>query len=485
LLKHYYGQVSISLSSVAAAPAEFEADNFVNLWERLAKAAEAKKYRKLPLSALGVQTNYLDSFDNRLGICPFCGKRAADPATVGELYLGDNEAACLICRDQIRIGAALVKSDSLAILAPNANFPGNRLKEPLFGKYQLAFDLKQDVATTLANKGQLLRHFALLRPATKTITGLTTKVVSGYVPTYNQADAHDLRLQDEDSFEVGDAKTFNHIACIAKDPDTLSGVKALGVLKADVDNLGKIFACGLPEGRYNLSRLATFSRQLNNFFSLYLPDLLASDIRFQNIYTVFAGGDDLFLIGPWNRIIIFAEELQKRFNQFACNNNAITISVGISINKPGIPVPTLADQSEQALTGQAKKQGRNRLSLFGKTVTWSEFRQLQQIKDKLEAWQAEGIVGKALLYQMNEFTQLAGMEKQIKSAKRPINLEDMSCLGWRARLTYSATRNIGKGLERGSRQTAVDTVLQEVPLWLTDFDSKFKIALWQVLYNQR
>lgn len=488
LLDHYYGEVSIGLSSVAASPADFEKGRFPELWQRLGRAADSRKYRKLRLADTGVVGNYLDSFDNTLGICPFCGKRPADAKTKGDSLLGDNEAACLICRDHIHLGADLVKSGSLAVVAAETVFPGNKLKKPFFGRYQLSFNLDRKTAGELAHKGQLVRHVTLSRAGKPLQTGLTVRSISGYVPLYSDDDRYDPRFQNEEPGESGDAMTFNHIAMTARNhchdsDEKFSGVEALGILKADVDNLGKLFACGLPEERLNLSRLATFSRQLNSFFTLYLPDLLATDSRFQKIYTVFAGGDDLFLIGPWNRIIVFAEELQKRFSRFACNNTEITISVGISVDKPGVPVPTLAERSEEAL--RQSKQKRNNLTVFGETVDWQQFSDLQQKRDKLEAWQQQGVMGKALIYRLNELIGMAEQERKLRESKRPIELRDMSCLGWRSRLTYSATRNVGKGLDKAARQAALDEVVQELPAWLMRYDSKLKIALWQVLYNQR
>lgn len=499
LIERYYGEVTIGFSSVAASPADFEKGRFPALWQRLGEAAEERKYRKLTPTDTGVVGDYLDSFDNTLGICPFCGKRPADPKTKGDRYLGDNDAACLICRDHIHLGADLVKSDRMAVIAADASFSGNKLKDPLFGYYNLSFNLDGKAAAELARKGLLLSNVVLARAGTAPACNLAVRHISGYVPTYTQADEHDDRLlhgraSDEKKLELiamiqdGGAKSFAHIAKSALNHSadkegTFSGVEALGILKADVDNLGLLFACGLPEERLNLSRLATFSRQLNSFFTLYLPDLLATDLRFQNIYTVFAGGDDLFLIGPWNKIILFAEELQLQFNRFACHNKEITISVGISVDKPGVPVPALADRAEEAL--MQSKQNRNGISLFGETARWSDFKTLQAKRDTLTAWQESGVIGKAMLYRLNELISLSAQERKLRESKRPIELRDMSCLGWRSRLTYSATRNVGKGMAKADRQAALDEVLQQLPQWLMDHDSKLKIALWQVLYNQR
>lgn len=501
LLDAWFGEVTISFSTISASPADFEQGKFPALWQKLARAAEQKKYRKIPLDRLGVQSGYLDSFDNRLqpALCPFCGRRPAHPSTKGDHYLGDNEASCLICRDHIHLGAHLIKGRTLAIIDADASFAGNRLKAPLMGRYQVSFDLDQQSVTSLV-KQNALRSISVLGSAMRSNEGYGVRIINGYVPVYTDEDQRDERIlqgrmSEEKKLELidmikeGGVKSFHHIAKTSRVPHRAkegeySGIEALGVLKADVDNLGSLFGCGLQPERLNLSRLATFSRQMNSFFSLYLPNLLATDPRFRNIYTVFAGGDDLFLIGPWNRIVDFADVLEEEFRRFACKNPRITISAGITVSKPGIAVPAFADRAEEALE-ESKHGGRNRVTLFGETVPWDLFRQLLQHRDRLERWQGNGIIGKAFLYQLNELVALARREKELVGPRKTIDFSDMSCLAWRSRLHYTIARNVGKGLEKDSRLNAVEEVVKTVPVWVNDHDTKLRIALWQVLYNQR
>ena len=61
------------------------------------------------------------------------------------------------------------------------------------------------------------------------------------------------------------------------------GVAALGILKADVDELGSLMAWGLPQQSLTLSRLATLSRQLDFFFSLHLPHLLKTNPEYSDV----------------------------------------------------------------------------------------------------------------------------------------------------------------------------------------------------------
>ena len=84
--------------------------------------------------------------------------------------------------------------------------------------------------------------------------------------------------------QPGMPKTLNDLAADAATSG--QGIEALGILKADVDNLGLLMACGLRKHLYTVSRMACLSRQLDHFFSLFLPDFLSNSEKFKNIYTV-------------------------------------------------------------------------------------------------------------------------------------------------------------------------------------------------------
>lgn len=506
LIERYFGEAAFGFAVVEAAGNDFDMreGRFARLWSALGRAGDARKYGKFDLERHGgVVAGYLDRFDNRFGACPFCGKRPGIADTredqLLKRLLKDNEASCYTCRDHIHLGDRLVKSERLAVLRADADFAGSRLREPLFDAYQVTFDPTGDAVLSQAKQGRLLRLWHTGPIGERIPVGVAVRYISGYVPVYGREDEFDNRLlygekSEERKLELidmiseGGAKSFHHIAKAALIPrpdsdEKYLGVEALGFLKADVDKLGKIFACGLPEERLNLSRLATFSRQMNSFFSLYLPRLFAVEPAYRDIYTVFAGGDDLFLVGPWNRMTRFAADLNRQFTRFVCGNPKITISAGISVNKPGIPVPSQSEHAEAALEA-AKDNGRDSITLFGETVKWEDYLKMLEIRDTLECWMEKGYIGKAFLYRMNELIEMAQTEKNILSSGRPIEMDDMGCLKWRSLFTYSATRNVGKGLGKEERQTALEEVMAAA-CWLGEYAGKLRIALWQVLYNQR
>lgn len=165
--------------------------------------------------------------------------------------------------------------------------------------------------------------------------------------------------------------TFEEIASSAE------GQPLLGFLKADVDQMGELFVFGLKRKQVSLdtmSRLATMSRLFDLFFSGYIESLLSSEFR--DCYTVFSGGDDLFLVGPWDKIIKLAERIYKDFSSFAGNQD-VHISAGISITHHDYPIARAADLVDKALE-KSKDAGRDRITIHGKTLKWAEWASIKE-----------------------------------------------------------------------------------------------------------
>jgi CRISPR-associated protein Csm1 len=504
LVNRYYGEASMGISFIDASPEDFVSSKFSSLWERLLKEIDKHKYSKFDLSKYGgAVPDYLSAFDNTLSkpICPFCAKRPSAHDVESDPLLGDEKSSCRICRDHIYIGTNLVKEDKIAITTVDADLEREKLKEPLLGKYQVSFKVSGKL-NDLSKSGTLLKYWNIgITEDGNLSKEITAKFINGYVPKYDDSDLYDdrylagkrsekkkLELIEQIKVDKGNKtpKTFSHIAVKALNSETHAGTQALGILKADVDNLGLLFSCGFMEGRQTLSRLATLSRQLNNFFSIFLPYFLKTDNRFQDTYTVFAGGDDLFLIGPWNRIIELADLLNKEFRQYVCHNKDITISAGISVHKPGEPIMTIAESAEHALalSKSKNKDIKDKITVFGETVAWDEFKTLEGIKDTMQKWLVDETINNAMLFRFNELLEMAKQEKEIKDSKFNIQLEDMECLKWHARFKYTVVRNIGRHLKGDKKNEAIEEVSKTAE-WLETYGGALKIPLWQIIYNQR
>ncbi|MBI3583950.1 MAG: type III-A CRISPR-associated protein Cas10/Csm1 [Nitrospinae bacterium] len=234
---------------------------------------------------------------------------------------------------------------------------------------------------------------------------LAHRFIANYVSKFispNECDACESDCSEKDNVIIGQPKFFE---CIASES---TGRKMLGYLKADVDNLGAVFTFGLKENG-TVSRIATLSRMLDIFFSGYMQKLMEDN--YPEIYTVYSGGDDMLVIGPWDSIINFANELNSEFNRFTCNNENITLSAGIAFVKHNYPVFRAVETADNALD-TSKDSGKDRLTVFGQTVKWDDVPSVIEEADKLKKWLEQesissGFARNLLIYSQmnNEFIE--------------------------------------------------------------------------------
>ncbi len=177
--------------------------------------------------------------------------------------------------------------------------------------------------------------------------------------------------------------------------DTLGtfGVDRIGVLRMDLDNLGKIFSQAIPEDNRTFSRLASISRSFNNFFKYHLNFISegreideTTDVAERGIKNncrmlaiVYSGGDDVFLIGHWLEVTEAAIDINIYFRKYT-GNKFITISGGIAINHEKYPVYQYAREAEEA-ERLAKKDSKNAIVLFGnRRFKWDD---IEKVLDRV------------------------------------------------------------------------------------------------------
>ena len=254
---------------------------------------------------------------------------------------------------------------------------------------------------------------------------------------------------------------FEHLAQLSK------GANKLGVLKMDVDNLGLIFSNGFnhlkndEDGGMSISRVATLSSQLDLFFSGFVNNLASnykvysevndlSDkfdskiLKLQNeeeteftiykkkydvklseneekslekyaiptIYINYSGGDDLLVLGPYDDVICFAQELRETFKKWTANNDSINLSAGISIISPKFPIGKAVDMAEEYLE-TSKSCGKDKITVFGEVVDWRDdgtskikgFNTLFDFAEKLEEYNFNNKVSSGIIYSMLQLWQ--------------------------------------------------------------------------------
>ena len=165
------------------------------------------------------------------------------------------------------------------------------------------------------------------------------------------------------------------------------GIKRLGVLRADVDNLGAAFIGGfISEGsdkfKYGtLSRYADLSRDLAMFFKVAVNKMAQGDVQgfgrsvtpftiwvnkkvtTRKIHVIYSGGDDVFLVGAWDELLELAIDIREKLAEVT--DNKITMSAGLALFSPSYPISQMA-----AITGLLESvakdnEGKDSIALFG------------------------------------------------------------------------------------------------------------------------
>ncbi len=221
------------------------------------------------------------------------------------------------------------------------------------------------------------------------------------------------------------------------------GDNLLAVLKADADSLGQYFNRQLNNAS-DFIPLKQASREMDTFFGITLYSELEHH-DWDSIYTVFAGGDDLLLVGPWDVIFDFAAHANEMFKQ-QFGKRGLTISAGLSFLKPKQPIKRAAEQAEELLH-QAKTiaapratQPKDQFAAFGQIWKWSDHQAITDNAKQLADWVKIGIAERGWLQTLLRLAEW----RQLKDDPEAKPIERMIGAMATSRLSYFVARNFPK-----------------------------------------
>ena len=497
-LQHSWGQAGVGLAWTEAACNDFRRKNnnesteqlspYRKLINKLIAEMELIKYQRFNLCADAplVFNTFLDSFDNTKGVCKIDGRSPAQLA-VEDIFISP------LAHDQLKIGEWLTRHKRILITRNTLNL-SSELNIPMFG-YCISFIGDEDEKGKFgaeAKSGNLLRawDFSLPESGEQPLwNGYARRNINAYVPIAEQKDlteeAWGKYVNIEEPLEINAAKTLNHLACSDRtrlEKDQWQGISALSTLKGDVDNLGLIFQTGIGND-VSFSKTAALSRQINNFFTVYLPWLCKTD--YPDTYTVFAGGDDFFLIGPWFSQIKLAEKMRQAFQHYVAENSEVHFSAGISTTKPGLPIKQLAELAEYALEEakahnpqKMEKAPKNAVCCFNQSMFWGEFEQLiGQRVNQLQRLRQENNLTSGYVYGL-----LTLIDMSEKVNEKPENSI------WHSYFAYRTYRMLeqNKKLDKEQRKRLLTELAMEIAeAGITRHGSNYRVALFSHLYQFR
>jgi CRISPR-associated protein Csm1 len=244
------------------------------------------------------------------------------------------------------------------------------------------------------------------------------------------------------------------------------GIKRLGVIRADVDDLGATFAGGLPNQRTNVCRTSTLSRSLSIFFKSTIDEIMERG-RYQ-AQIIYSGGDDLFVVGNWSDVIYAAIDIRNAFVAYT-GNEAVTLSAGVGIFGETYPIARMAAQTgelEDAAKGHTTGTGtssKNAIALWSPEYVfgWTEFcndvlPRMQKIRNMFEGVQK----GNAFIY------------------KIIVLLRSYNSIASAPRLAYLLARSFEEDTEHGSESC------RQLYAWAQDVQERRRLLVsleWYVL----
>lgn len=179
-----------------------------------------------------------------------------------------------------------------------------------------------------------------------------------------------------------------------------------GVLRMDVDGLGEIFIKGIPEESKTFSAYATLSSHLDWFFSGYLNTI--RNKYSENVNILYSGGDDVFAVGRWDKLLSFAEDVRVEFRKFVGRED-ISISAGLVLVGNKYPIAKAAELAGEA-EHKAKKFNnaeKNAINIFGKNLSWDkEFEYVKDFKNQFTYLISKHKMSHSILHKLMQLSEI-------------------------------------------------------------------------------
>ena len=351
-------------------------------------------------------------------------------------YNSDEEIACEFCLNLYKLGQDILTQDLVFVISEEKIDGGIKI----FGKDKDLYMYAVNIADIDMFKGKILRIYS------KNNLLENDLAIRLYLADYSAKNEND------------EVMTFDDLAKSSCKID--KGIKRLGVLRLDIDDLGIAFSSGFVSDkdkiednlRYaTLSRYADLSKDISMFFKVAINKICAGDLigcvdfeeKAFNIFgiakapkrkvnIIYAGGDDLFLVGAWDEVLEVAIDINRAFKQFT--NGKLTLSAGMAMFSPTYPISKMAEIAGLLVQMSKNRKDKNSIALFGMETnlkangqleckhiyTWADF-EMKVCKEKMNYLLArlsfDGdkfnklSVGKSLIYRLMDLIQLADEDK--------------------------------------------------------------------------
>ncbi len=444
-LKNFFGQNGFILSTTTTSKDKLlNQKDMENDLLALGTDNDSKKLNKFDLLNVEDEEILINPFEDACrddDICEFCSKRL-------KTHNVDDTKACKICFNEIELGKNLTKKPYVTIFTSSKEESKKDIFIISLGGQNYYAKFEDEVS----------QEGASFDITSEPYFNYAKWSLNSYVDVYNQDDEDAKNYNDSyKDVKKDEIKTFSHFLdkkINGKLKTTSSGLMAL---KADIDKLGDTFRAFYKEDFRKFNRL---SREIEFFFSDYITSLVKNR---KNVYTVFAGGDDLFLIGEYREIVAIAKEIQEEFYRFSLEKT--TISMGLVMFKPTTPINFVSKMADEA--EKRAKIERDSIDIFGVAMKFEEFIAIERDFDEVVKYLKDNSVETTTFYY--RLIELCDMRTNIH--------RDMRNAMWKSKLNYIIRRNI----KRINNDSEIFTKISN----LIEKGEKFKPSIFLKIYNNR
>jgi len=387
LLAHHLGDLYLALGWTEASANDFDRARFSSRWQAVSQEMnKAKRQRFAELDDAGLLVGKifgpLGQGGDEKRECQVCHYEGAD---VEPEHEGDEERErriCRLCQSLEELGTNLREAGYLML----GEIDPQDTERAGYMEALAAFGMA--VGFTTADGRSILRMPNTVRRAML----LAMRDVPGVAETANRFSqrrgypvSHGTRYAaNVTPRKGGSVATFEDLQ------EASQGVKRLGVLRMDVDDLGDLLKWEMKENA-TLSRVASFNFALSLFFEGWVGELCRQANQrdgTDKVYAIYSGGDDLFIVAAWDVLPGLANRIRQDLARFAADNSAVHISGGLTLHGGKYPLYQAARDAEEAL-GAAKdlerSNGRKKdaFDFLDLIIPWEAFDSVASEKERL------------------------------------------------------------------------------------------------------
>lgn len=289
---------------------------------------------------------------------------------------------------------------------------------------------------------------------------------SGAVRSYHKKGKTAKCSEDSVGLWIGDyASDRNTFEAMAKDSKDLGRIERIGVVRADVDNLGSTFSSGFSKnGTENILRTATLSRQLSMFFKYHINTILREKKR--NATICYSGGDDLFIVGEWFDVLELTGDIRKCFDKYT--QGTLSISAGIGIYDSKYPISRIAYETAEMEDLSKQMPDKDAVTIFSdNTYKWDVFDSYvigEKYKAVSEFFDSSDSRGMSFLYKLLEL---------LRNRSDKINF---------ARYVYILSRLEPRGEDKKEEKARYKAFSEKMYKWIQSDEDSRQLCTAMMLY---